>query len=175
MASEDPLWLAQGLPLIWNKLAIKHLLIARLTEDLTALRASARDAHEGATHSEAQAKSKYDTHGLELAYLAGSQYERARAIEMQIQQLQRETFASFGRDDLIDVGAIVTLRSRAQVETHFFLSPWGAGLRLSLEHASIQVLSPESPLGEKLLGLGLDDQLPLSPAAEDLWQVSDLV
>lgn len=150
----------------WNKKQLKKLLLERLQSDLDATLQAATTAHEGATHSDAQAKSKYDTHGLELSYIAGSQYERARAMQTQIKLLEAFSLPLFAEDEAAEIGALVTLRREAQSDLHFLLLQLGAGVSLSYEGVEVQVISPESPLGERLLGLSVGDSLRLGNKEE---------
>ena len=52
-------------------------IVASLTENLELLQKAARASHEEATHESSRAESKYDTRGLEAAYLAGGQARQA--------------------------------------------------------------------------------------------------
>lgn len=154
----------------WDKNLLKKLLLEKLDADLQAILLAASTAHEGATHSDAQAKSKYDTHGLELSYIAGSQYERARAMQAQILKLSSLTFDSFAEDDPIDLGAIICILPPKGAATYFLLSQIGAGISLPFEGRDIRVLSPESPLGEVLIGLGAGDKVKLGPIEQGTIQ-----
>lgn len=145
-----------------SKKSIQAALIAQLQADMQGILSSAQNAHEGATHSDAQAKSKYDTHGLELSYLAGSQYRRARALELQIQGLEREDLPLFAADDAIENGALLMLENDRGQRISFLISQLGAGSTVQLDGESIQVISPESVLGEKFSGLSSGDSIELS-------------
>ena len=63
-----------------DKLLLQQLVLKRLAEDLLQVEQAARVAHEAATHEENIAENKYDTLGLEAAYLAAGQTRRAEAI-----------------------------------------------------------------------------------------------
>ena len=52
-------------------------IIAALTSELDGYKRSARSAHEEATSEQSKAENKYDTRGLEAAYLAGAQSRQA--------------------------------------------------------------------------------------------------
>ena len=62
-----------------KKRLIKQI-IASLSENLVVLEKAARASHAEATHESSKAESKYDTHGLEAAYLAGGQARQAKEI-----------------------------------------------------------------------------------------------
>ena len=63
-----------------NKGTLIKQIIGSLTESLAVLEKAARASHEEATHESSKAESKYDTRGLEAAYLAGGQARQAREI-----------------------------------------------------------------------------------------------
>ena len=63
-----------------DKQSIAQQVIEHLTGDLSAAEQAARVAHETATHEENIAENKYDTLGLEAAYLAAGQARRVEEI-----------------------------------------------------------------------------------------------
>ena len=60
-----------------DKSLLQQQVLERLAEDLLQAEQAARAAHETATHEESVAENKYDTLGLEAAYLATGQVRRA--------------------------------------------------------------------------------------------------
>jgi hypothetical protein len=54
-------------------------IVAGLSQSLGVLEKAARASHAEATHESSKAESKYDTHGLEAAYLAGGQARQRRS------------------------------------------------------------------------------------------------
>ena len=65
-----------------DKLLLQQQVLERLAEDLLEVEEAVRVAHEAATHEENIAENKYDTLGLEAAYLATGQARRAEAIRL---------------------------------------------------------------------------------------------
>ena len=63
-----------------KKADLVKLIIAGLTESLSVLENAARASHAEATHESSRAESKYDTRGVEAAYLAGGQARQAKVI-----------------------------------------------------------------------------------------------
>jgi transcription elongation GreA/GreB family factor len=57
-----------------------------------------------------------------------------------------------GKATPICASAVVTLEDEDGARTTFFMSPHGGGVRLDLDGASVQVVTPQSPLGVALLG-----------------------
>ena len=62
---------------IMDRFLLKQQVLERLAEDLLQAEHAVRAAHETATHEENIAENKYDTLGLEAAYLATGQARRA--------------------------------------------------------------------------------------------------
>jgi hypothetical protein len=63
-----------------DKFLLQQQVLERLAEDLLQAESTMRAAHETATHAENIAENKYDTLGLEAAYLSTGQARRAEAI-----------------------------------------------------------------------------------------------
>lgn len=152
-----------------KKTVLKKLL-ALWEQKLTDIKKSAKAAHGGATHEDAVAKSKYDTHGLELSYLAGSQQERALKLQAEILQLKQFQLRSFKETDSVQVGAFVALRSQGEERAYFILNH-GSGVKVNYEGIDIQVISPESPLGENLLDGYLNDDIYFDERAQNCAQI----
>lgn len=161
--------------MVWDKKKLQRLLLEALRAERDATLQAALTAKEGATHEDAVAKSKYDTHGLELSYLAGSQFERARLAETKIAQLENNPFKTYSEDDSIDVGALVLVEDRVKnrVQT-YLISNIGAGLSLYYDEQEILVISPESPLGESMMSLGVGDEIPAQNRAKSSLEIIGL-
>src|SRR6202161_599026 len=84
-------------------------IIAVLTEILSILEKAARASHAEATHESSKAENKYDTRGLEAAYLAGGQARQAREILDSLKLYEKMTARDFAADEPIDIGALVEL------------------------------------------------------------------
>src|SRR5215211_6093748 len=92
-----------------NKTQLLKKIVASLTETLDVLEKAARASHAEATHESSKAESKYDTRGLEAAYLAGGQARQAKEILDSIQVYQSLPLRAFTADDPIDLTAVVKL------------------------------------------------------------------
>ena len=140
-----------------DKDKLRTVLLGEMRGTKEKLAASAEAAHRGAIHEDAIAKSKYETHGLELGYLANSQYERIKRLESDIALFQEMSLRDFSEKDCIEETAVVKL------ESHFyFISRFGAGYKFELDYYWIQVISPQSPLGSMLIGSFLGDTVEFS-------------
>jgi transcription elongation GreA/GreB family factor len=134
-----------------DKTLLLKQIIAALNENLDVLERAARASHGEATHESSRAESKYDTRGLEAAYLAGGQARQAREILDAIKLYQSLAMRDFGPRDLIDLTAVVELEADGSPAT-YFIGPRNGGLELQLNGEEITVLTPQSPLGQDLMG-----------------------
>src|SRR3546814_12851462 len=64
-----------------NKTALQQQIIATLEADREVARTVLAATHEAATHDESKDENKYETRGLEAAYLADGQRRRLNEIE----------------------------------------------------------------------------------------------
>src|SRR4051812_14689911 len=88
-----------------NKTLLLKKIIARLSESLSVLDKAARTSHAEATHESSKAENKYDTRGLEAAYLAGGQARQAREILDSIQAYEALVLKTFAAGEPIDLTA----------------------------------------------------------------------
>ncbi|MDB4937607.1 MAG: Transcription elongation factor [Labilithrix sp.] len=116
------------------------------------MRKAAYDAAAAATHAEAKPENDKDTRALEASYLAAGQAERVRELETALKLLVGLELRDIGAATPICASAIITLEDDDGARTMFFMSPHGGGVRLDLEGTSVQVVTPQSPLGKALLG-----------------------
>jgi transcription elongation GreA/GreB family factor len=126
-------------------------IIEALHDSLAVLEKAARAAHAEATHESSKAENKYDTRGLEAAYLAGGQARQAKEILESIKVYGSLSLREFGTADPIDLSALVELETAGEVGT-YFIGPRSGGLEVSYKGAEIMVITPHSPLGQQLMG-----------------------
>ena len=134
-----------------NKTLLLKEIVSRLGENLSVLERAARASHTEATHESSRAESKYDTRGLEAAYLAGGQARQARDIMDSIKLYQSFPLRDFAPGDLIDLSAVVKLKT-PDATTLYFIGPKNGGLEVDYDGEEVTVLTPHSPLGQKLIG-----------------------
>lgn len=147
-----------------DKLLLQQQVLAQLAEDLRQAEQAVRVAHETATHEENIAENKYDTLGLEAAYLATGQARRAQAIRQALanwRQFQPRPYnASLG----IELGALVCLLDSAGQQQLIFLGPEGGSMRLVNGAELVQVISSQTPLGQAMLGKFEGDEVSIQIA-----------
>ncbi|MDB6020543.1 MAG: transcription elongation factor GreAB [Pedosphaera sp.] len=134
-----------------NKASLVKQIVASLTEHLGVLEKAARASHAEATHESSKAENKYDTRGLEAAYLAGGQARQVREIVEAIKLYETMTAKNFTPDEPIDLTALVQLDMDGARST-YFIGPKSGGLEIMHQRLEIMVITPQSPLGQNLMG-----------------------
>lgn len=135
-----------------DKKKLLALFESQVAATLNTLKNSAKAAHEAATHSESKAEDQYDTRGLEAAYLAGAQSKRVSELEALLALFRFVDLRSFTTETPIASTALVELLSEQNKHSYTFLMPQGGGMQAVLDGKTVQVVTPQSPLGEALLG-----------------------
>ncbi|SDH63348.1 Transcription elongation factor, GreA/GreB, C-term [Pseudomonas flavescens] len=149
-----------------DKQPIVQQVIEQLTADLQAAEQAARIAHETATHEENIAENKYDTLGLEAAYLAAGQARRVEEIGQSLLAWRQLQLRPYDQALGIRLTALVLLADDDGHEQWLFLGPDGAAIKVRTEQRQILVLSPNAPLGQRLLGRHPGDEVELRIAGQ---------
>ncbi|SEQ16584.1 Transcription elongation factor, GreA/GreB, C-term [Azotobacter beijerinckii] len=147
-----------------TKADLLPLILARLEANLALARHAAQTAHEAATHEENIAENKYDTLGLEAAYLAAGQARRVEEIRQALSRYQNLQLRPFDAERGIQLTALVRLVDGQDEELMLFLGPDAAGLKVQDGDRPVMVITPHSPLGQRLLGRGEGDEIELTLA-----------
>ena len=134
-----------------NKTQLLKQIVASLSDSLELLEKAARASHAEATHESSKAESKYDTRGLEAAYLAGGQARQAKEILDSIQVYESLAVRDFAPGEAIELTALVELDSDGTLNT-YFIGPRNGGLELEFQGKEVTVITPQSPLGQNLMG-----------------------
>jgi transcription elongation GreA/GreB family factor len=122
-----------------------------LSENLGVLEKAARASHAEATHESSKAENKYDTRGLEAAYLAGGQARQAKEILDSIASYEALVPKEFAAGEAIDLTALVEMESDG-ARAWYFVGPKNGGLEVKMGRKEITVITPQSPLGQNLMG-----------------------
>ena len=133
----------------------KRVLVARLRDvlgrELDVLRQAVASAREGATHEQAKPENDKDTRALEQSYLAGAQSARVRLLEAADKRLEFLDVRDLRPSDPVRLGALV----EADVDgvlARYFIADAAGGTKTEVEGVEIQVVTPEAPLGQALIG-----------------------
>lgn len=157
-----------------DKPGLQQQVLERLAEDLLQAEQAARAAHETATHEENIAENKYDTLGLEAAYLASGQARRAEAIRQAMAEWRQFRPRPHDARQGIQLGALVCLVDADDQQQQLFLGPDGGSMKLRCGDQIVQVISSQAPLGRAVLGKGEGDEVtlqvgPVRQQFEVLW------
>jgi transcription elongation GreA/GreB family factor len=144
---------ARSLPscFLMNKRAIIQKIVARLTEELQVYFRAAQFSRAEATHESSKAENKYDTRGLEASYLARGQSKQAAEIQSAIAEFEKLPVKKFGADEPIGLGALVELEHGGE-KSFYFIGLRAGGTEILHDRKEILVITPQSPLGEQLMG-----------------------
>jgi Transcription elongation factor, GreA/GreB, C-term len=134
-----------------NKSKLLEKIMEALRDSLAVIEKAARASHAEATHESSKAENKYDTRGLEAAYLAGGQARQAAEIVKSIKLYAALSVKDFGVSDPIDLSALIELETAGELGT-YFIGPSSGGLEVRYKGAEITIITPHSPLGQQLMG-----------------------
>jgi transcription elongation GreA/GreB family factor len=147
-----------------DKFLLQQQVLERLAEDLLQAERAMRAAHETATHEENIAENKYDTLGLEAAYLSTGQARRAEAIRQAMANWRQSRPRPYDSSKGIQLGALLCLVDSDDKQQQLFLGPNGGSMTLASGPEFVQVISSEAPLGRAILGKCEGDQVTIQVA-----------
>jgi transcription elongation GreA/GreB family factor len=148
-----------------NKRAILNKIIAKLVGELETYFRAAQFSRAEATHESNKAENKYDTRGLEASYLARGQSKQLADLEAAIAEFEKLGVKKFSGTDAIGVGALVEL-DQGGGRDFYFLGPRAGGTEIEHDRKEILVITPQSPLGEQLVGKKSGDTFSLKLGRE---------
>lgn len=129
-----------------------------LRDRLERLSKAAFEAHAAATDPGSKAEGKYDTRSLEASYLAAGQARQVDELADAVRIFETLTLPDYDREEAIDAGALV--ETELGGETSFFLLvPTAGGSVIEHEGMEITLLTPDSALYRKLLGMRVGEEL----------------
>lgn len=127
---------------------------AVLSHELEAVERISSVTREEVTSDETRSEGKYDTRATEASYLARGQAWRIaelRQLASWCAQLS-DTPPSTERACL---GSLILVE--AETSAMYFLAPAG-GTALTIEGRTVRLVSPQSPLGQALIGMEIDEE-----------------
>lgn len=147
-----------------DKTQLLQQVLAHLQADLDQAHQAALSAHETATHEENIAENKYDTLGLEAAYLASGQARRVEELRQTLITWRQLRPRPFDAAQGIALGALIQLVDAEDRQQWLLLGPPGASMKLQAGDHTIQVIGSAAPLGRLLLGKQPGDEISLQLA-----------
>ncbi|MEO7098101.1 MAG: transcription elongation factor GreAB [Luteolibacter sp.] len=140
------------------KYALLEKIRAELRSRFELLSRAAFEAHAAATDPGSKAEGKYDTRSLEASYLAAGQARQIDELAETVRIFDNLTLPDFAPSDPIDAGALVATEMRGET-VHFLLVPTSGGLEIKHEDIEVTLLTPDSALYRKLLGMQVGEEL----------------
>lgn len=134
-----------------DKKRLVGALRARLEEELAAAAGSQKRTQLAATHEESRSENDKDTRAIESSYLARGQARRVVEIGTALTRLGALELRPFDTAGRVALSALVEL-SHEEGRSVCFLASAGGGLEVELDGLSVQILTPESPIGRGLIG-----------------------
>ncbi|MCU0125968.1 transcription elongation factor GreAB [Pseudomonas vlassakiae] len=144
-----------------DKATLLSRIVTALETDMEVLRRAALTAYEAATAEENIAENKYDTLGLEASYLATGQARRTAEIRQALLTYQQLRLREYDPARGVQVSNLVTLEDDDGGRRLLFLGPEAAGLKIGEGDELVTVITPRSPLGQRLVGKKIDDEVKL--------------
>ena len=130
--------------------------------ELAATLGAVTQAHDNAVHEQSKPENQYDTLALEAAYLAHGQSVRAAELQRQVTVLKYLKFTDYVPGSAVGSGAIVQLQDLLSTRSQWlWILPVAGGIGLQYEDVSITTITPEAPLGDKILGCYEGDEITL--------------
>ncbi|MGH8020098.1 MAG: transcription elongation factor GreAB [Opitutaceae bacterium] len=134
-----------------QKSTLVAAIIDRLREELRVLEDAREMANEEALPDDDIAESQRENRALENQYLVDGQDRVAREHREAILAYQALAPRDFGAGDSAALGALVEVETGSE-RALYFLGPKAGGLEVTSNGATIFVLTPQSPLGQRLIG-----------------------
>jgi transcription elongation GreA/GreB family factor len=144
-----------------NKEKLIAQLILALQDNYQTALSAAKKAHSTATDKANIAENKYDTLGLEAAYLAEGHANRSIQCKADLNTVKNLSLTEYDNDDAISLGAYVKLVDQHQTSLYLFLAPVSGGVKFVYNEKTIIVITQSSPLGKLLFGKYVDDEITL--------------
>ncbi len=134
-----------------DKKKLIEQIIQVLERDVAGLKSAALETYAAATGEESKPENKYDTRALEASYLAGAQAKRVVDLETSLNIYKFLKLKTFLPTSRIESTALVEVDLDGKT-SHVFIVPARGSLTLNFGGLTIHVITPQSPLGEALLG-----------------------
>ena len=134
--------------------ALRH----ELESQLALAHAAQQHAQAGATHEESKPENDKDTRAIEASYLARGQARRVIELEEAVVKVNALVPRTFHAELPVALGAVVQLE-HADGSLWYLLAPAGGGLSITAGSLALTVVTPQSPLGQALLGRRVGDDV----------------
>jgi transcription elongation GreA/GreB family factor len=134
-----------------DKSALLKLFADTLTQELATLTRAAQESYAAATDPDSKAENKYDTRTIEASYVARGQALRVAELGDSLAAIGSLPRRAWPDGQPIHIGAVVALEISDTI-TYYVLSPAGGGTHVEIGDSNAYLITPASPLGQKLMG-----------------------
>lgn len=148
-----------------NKKAIVTLIVEELNKRLLQAEQAANNAHLAAIDDQSVAETQYDTLAIEASYLAEGQSRRIELLKGEIASLTSLEFNA--EHQQISLGSLVALEDEREQLTLLILLPVAGGQEVIFKGKKIQVVTPNAPLAQQMLGLAAEDEFSVTIAGKE--------
>ncbi len=131
------------------KETILEAVIRALETELERQARANMQSNAASAFSAAGAEKQRDTTGFEAAHLARGYANHALELRRRIDELKAMPIEDFTGQE-IDVGAVVEVDFDGEIDTYMLLN-CGGGTEVKVDGTTVTVITPESPLGSKLI------------------------
>ncbi|MFW7381901.1 MAG: GreA/GreB family elongation factor [Oligoflexus sp.] len=133
-----------------NKQELVDKIIRTLEEEIRIIQHSAEDAQEEARGNDSLSASQYDNRALEASRLADAQMKRVKESQRRLDSFKQMKLKSYDEGQAIGPAALVEVLHDGETLL-FFIGQQGAGTTIEFEGKMIELITPQSPLGDALI------------------------
>ena len=141
-----------------DKNKVLESLIAQTEKELEVAIHAAKVAHQDATNEESRPENEYDTRALEASYVARGQAQRVADLKEALYDFKHITMKDFGAASPITATAVIEVECEDKRHLLFFL-PKGGGASVMVDQERVQIVTPNTPLGQALLQMKKGDSV----------------
>jgi transcription elongation GreA/GreB family factor len=145
-----------------TKQAVLNQFRAVLQADLDTLMRAAQGAFAAATDPDSKAENKYDTRTLEASYIARGQAKRVTELQEGVQAFSALSGIELDEGSAASLGSLVALEGPGGLD-HYFIGPAAGGTEILHEGCEVVIITPSSPMGQKLVGRREGDLVAMRP------------
>jgi transcription elongation GreA/GreB family factor len=145
-----------------TKQAVLDQFRAVLQADLDTLMRAAQGAFAAATDPDSKAENKYDTRTLEASYIARGQAKRVTELQEGVQAFSALSGIELDEGSAASLGSLVALEGPGGLD-HYFIGPAAGGTEILHEGCEVVIITPSSPMGQKLVGRREGDLVAMRP------------
>lgn len=157
-----------------NKTHLKERLITMIKADIEKQLQSFESARQASIDAPGRMQSRYDTTGIESAWVADGLARALREKESNLKCL--EAFHWTESNTYVSIGSIVKiLSSDSPAPEYFFVIPVLSGCELYENGLTITTLSPETPLGSALMGKKVREKIEVNFPLRRTITVEELI